>query len=69
MKNYNQSLLNNEDDHFLAATTPSAQGTLCVAILTFIPNQNKDGNASLNSLHIPKAKSKRTPFITTDHTN
>jgi hypothetical protein len=69
MKNYDQSLWNNEDDHFLAATTQSAQGTLCVAILTFIPNQNKDGNASPNSLHCPKAKSKRTPFITAEHIN
>ena len=29
MKNYDQSLLNNEEDHFLATTTHSAQGTLC----------------------------------------
>jgi hypothetical protein len=32
MKNYDQSLWNNEEDHSLAATTQSALGTLCRVI-------------------------------------
>ena len=34
MKNYDQSLLINEEDHFLATTTHSAQGTFCGLLLS-----------------------------------